>query len=78
MTAALLLVFSAQKLDYDEVFSQSSSTNCTAYIGGIQQNLTGKFYWCVQVRDGAINLLNFRENIYYYYYVGTIKGVLRE
>ena len=44
MTAALLLVFSAQKLDYDEVFSQSSSTNCTAYIGGIQQNLTGKFY----------------------------------
>ncbi|KAF6018669.1 TIAL1 [Bugula neritina] len=30
----------ANKLDYDEVFKQSSSTNCTAYIGGIQQNLT--------------------------------------
>ncbi|XP_067937931.1 cytotoxic granule associated RNA binding protein TIA1-like isoform X2 [Watersipora subatra] len=28
------------KLDYDEVFKQSSATNCTVYIGGIQQHLS--------------------------------------
>ena len=37
------LLFSAQKpLCYEEVYNQSSPTNCTVYCGGIQSNLTGK------------------------------------
>ena len=34
--------FSAQRqLNYDEVFAQSSPTNCTVYCGGILSNLSG-------------------------------------
>lgn len=38
---ACLFSFSVKQLSYDEVYSQSSSTNCTVYCGGLTQNLTG-------------------------------------
>jgi len=32
---------SQRELDYDDVYNQTGSTNCTVYCGGIQNNLTG-------------------------------------
>ena len=37
-------IFLVKQLSYDEVYSQSSSTNCTVYCGGLTQNLTGNYF----------------------------------
>lgn len=39
----VFLFISVKQLSYDEVYSQSSSTNCTVYCGGLTQNLTGMY-----------------------------------
>lgn len=43
---------SAKPLNFDEVYNQSSPTNCTVYCGGIAQGLTGKkIYFSFVFRD---------------------------
>jgi len=37
----IFLTASVKQMSYDEVYNQSSATNCTVYCGGITNGLTG-------------------------------------
>ncbi|GFU21681.1 nucleolysin TIA-1 isoform p40 [Nephila pilipes] len=52
----------AKPLTFDEVYNQSSPTNCTVYCGGITQGLSGEFVSCNA--ENTLKLCNVLKKVF--------------
>lgn len=66
-----LFSVSLKPMSFEEVYSQSSPTNCTVYCGGILTALTGKNFSVVYGKPVTVTELG-RQNIQVWFIVPNI------
>ena len=62
-----LCFHAAKPLNFEEVYNQSSATNCTVYCGGILNGLTGKCFdevCCFKLRELRTRAFSYSKTMF--------------